>query len=150
MTGRPATRVVGWRLSAQARHRLLALWPARYPRVVGDHVTLTTGAEADDRPPPVAVRVIGRADDGSGVEALVVEIDGAARRPDGGTFHITWSLGHGREAVEINAVLARHGWAPTGPEPVDLTPASFESQGKGRNPRTAGSKSKASCGKITP
>ena len=35
--------------------------------------------------------MVGVDDDGAGVQALVVEIGGAARRPDGSTYHITWS-----------------------------------------------------------
>ena len=40
-----------------------------------------------------------------GVEAMVVTIDGDTARPDGSTFHITWSLGDGRRARESNDVL---------------------------------------------
>ena len=42
--------------------------------------------------------MIGRADDGESLECLVVEIDGTTDRPDGSTYHITWSLGPGRRA----------------------------------------------------
>jgi hypothetical protein len=56
-------------------------------------------------------------DDGAGVhatrlaceQALMVEIGGANCRPDGSTYHVTWSLANGREAVESNDVL-RRGW----------------------------------------
>jgi hypothetical protein len=63
------------------------------------------------------------------VQALVVEIGGSTRRADGGTYHITWSLGPGREAKESNEVIARMGWRPlSAPIPVGLQP--------GRWPRT--------------
>ena len=34
-----------------------------------------------------------------------IELDGTTDRPDGSTYHITWSLGPGREAHESNDVL---------------------------------------------
>ena len=55
-------------------------------------------------------RVVGRADDGQGVEALVVALGGETRRWDGSRYHITWSLADGRKPVESNAVIAQHGW----------------------------------------
>ena len=44
--------------------------------------------------------------------AMVVTIDGTTDRPDGSTFHITWSLdkSKGREARESNDVLKERGW----------------------------------------
>src|SRR5919107_332704 len=54
--------------------------------------------------------VVGVADDGAGVQALVVEIGGTTRRPDGSTYHVTWSLGPGRRAVESNDVIRACGW----------------------------------------
>jgi hypothetical protein len=56
---------------------------------------------------------VGVADDGAGVQALVVEIGGTARRPDGSTYHITWSLRPGRRPVESNDVIREHGWTTT-------------------------------------
>ena len=46
-------------------------------------------------PPPRGAEgsVVGVADDGAGVQALVVEIGGTTRRPDGSAYHVTWSLG---------------------------------------------------------
>jgi hypothetical protein len=58
--------------------------------------------------------VVGVADDGAGVQALVVEIGGTTRRPDGSTYHVTWSLGPGRDAVESNDVIRERGWTATG------------------------------------
>ncbi len=71
---------------------------------------------------------IGEADDGAGVPAMVVRIDGTTDRPDGSTFHITWSLdkGRGRRAVQSNDVIRERGWKPL-PQPVPVTvrPARF-------------------------
>jgi hypothetical protein len=57
---------------------------------------------------------------------MVVAIDGSTDRPDGSTFHITWSLGPGRRARESNDVIREGGWARFDqPIPVTLTPARF-------------------------
>lgn len=56
-------------------------------------------------------------------QALVVEISGTTRRPDGSTYHITWSLADRREAVESNDVL-RRGWTASGQRhPIRLDPS---------------------------
>ena len=56
----------------------------------------------------------------------VVRLGEASDRPTGGTYHITWSLGPGREAIESNAVIAAHGWqALEGAASVGLEPASW-------------------------
>jgi hypothetical protein len=56
----------------------------------------------------------------------VVEIDGTFDRPDGSTYHITWSLGAGRKARESNDLLRDHGWNPIeAPIPLELKPARF-------------------------
>jgi hypothetical protein len=115
----------GWKLDTSSRATLLERHPPSYPRVVADHVTFKSGDEVRDSeiPDPVAnAEIVGRADDGEGVEAYVVAIGGDPARPDGGTWHITWSLGQGREARESNDVLAR-GWEAVDPEPVALVPA---------------------------
>jgi hypothetical protein len=117
--------VIGWKLDPGQRAELLAQFPPRYPNVVADHVTLDSGAEAGaPLPAPAAAEIVGRADDGLGVEAMVVRLDGATARPDGATFHITWSLGPGRAARASNDVIARCGWTELDlPMPVLLHPA---------------------------
>ena len=50
----------------------------------------------------------------------------AHNRPDGSTYHITWSLGPGREARESNDVLRDQGWDHlSAPIDVTLEPARF-------------------------
>jgi hypothetical protein len=70
--------------------------------------------------------IVGRADDGDSLECLVVALDGTTDRPDGSTYHITWSLGRGRRAIESNDVLRELGWTPI-PSPIgiELEPARF-------------------------
>jgi hypothetical protein len=91
-------------------------------------VTLAAKVPASTpKPPPAAsARIVGHADDGEGVQAMVVAIDGTTDRPGGGTFHITWSLADGRRAVESNDVIRERGWERF-EQPLDirLEPASF-------------------------
>jgi hypothetical protein len=132
----PAT-VTGWKLDRNQRRELLQQFPARYANVIADHVTLDAEAQADAALPDAAIgEIVGRADDGEGVEAMVVSIAGSTGRPDGGTWHITWSLADGRRARESNDVIRARGWAAFDlPMPVQLAPA--------RWPRTARMEDKA-------
>lgn len=103
--------VVGWSLDRRQRDELLATLPSRYPKVIADHVTLAAGLDADHSLPTVdSGEIVGTADDNAGVQAMVVRIGGTTDRPDGSTYHITWSLADGRKAVESNDVIRRFGW----------------------------------------
>lgn len=116
--------VIGWEVDRGQRKELLLQFPPRYANIVADHVTLAARVRKDAAlPGPVTAEIVGRADDGEGVEAMVVSIDGGTDRPDGSTYHITWSLGAGRRAKESNDVIAEHGWQSFDlPMPVKLTP----------------------------
>lgn len=124
---KPGT-VTGWKLPEVERELLLRQFPPKYENVVADHVTLRVGATPETPLPkkPSDARVIGHADDGKSLECLVVEIDGTFDRPDGSTYHITWSLGPGRKARESNDVLREKGWeALLQPIDIELAPARF-------------------------
>jgi hypothetical protein len=126
-TARPGRSVVGWKLDRSQRAEMLERIEPAYPNVVADHVTLAANVSTDaPLPEAVTAEAIGRVDDGRGVEALVVAVDGTTERPGGGTYHITWSLGPGRRAKESNDALAAKPWQPL-PEPIplDLVPASW-------------------------
>jgi hypothetical protein len=117
--------VIGWKLDREQRKELLQQFPPRYRNVDADHVTLRTEA-AEDAPLPQETdgEIVGRADDGRGVEAMVVAIGGTTDRPDGSTYHITWSLKPGREAQESNGLLAGREWTAFDlPMPVKLRPS---------------------------
>lgn len=103
--------VAGWLLHPDDRTALMVVFPPAYPKVVAHHVTLRAGVP-QDFPLPTGEEgfIVGVADDGAGVQALVAEIGGSTRRPDNSTYHITWSLGAGRRAVESNDVIRVHGW----------------------------------------
>jgi hypothetical protein len=120
--GRPT---VGWRIDRAEREVLLDRFPPRYGRTIADHVTFGH-TDLSDLPAIDRAELIGRADDGAGVEAMVVALGGSPDRPTGGIYHITWSLGPGREAIESNNVIARYGWEPLdSPASVALRPGSW-------------------------
>lgn len=124
---KPGT-VTGWKLPEVERELLLRRFPPKYENVVANHVTLRVGATPETPLPgkPETSAVIGRADDGTSLECLVVELDGTTARPDGSTYHITWSLGPTRRARESNDVLRDQGWDYLeAPIPVELEPARF-------------------------
>ena len=119
--------MIGWKLDPEQRRELLQQFPPKFERVVADHVTLAAKVARDATlPPGVDAAIIGRADDGEGVEAMVVMIDGTSDRPDGSIYHITWSLGDGRRAKESNDMLRERVWEMFDlPMPVRLIPARF-------------------------
>jgi hypothetical protein len=123
-------RTVGWLLDPAERERLLDVYPPTYPNVVAHHVTLSSGSDVRAGvPDQTRGTIVGRIDDGNGVEAMIVDISGTTDRPGGGTYHITWSLHRaaGREAKESNDVIAKLGWVPTASsQQVRLMPAYWE------------------------
>lgn len=127
---KPAHGLLGWELPTADRNKLRVRFPAAYAvdPAIQHHVTLATGV-AESTPLPTETRgiVVGIADDNLGVQALVVKIDGTTTRPDGGTFHITWSLDReiGRKPVESNRVIAR-GWTRVAPFAIALVPKFFK------------------------
>ena len=119
--------VIGWKLNRDQRNELLQQFPPKFSNVVADHVTLQAKASKDaPLPQETEGEIIGRVHDGRGVEAMVVSIGGTTDRPDGSTYHITWSLEGGRRAKESNDVLAGQEWEMFDlPMPIRLQPARF-------------------------
>lgn len=118
-----AERIDGWKLDRAARAKLLERFPPRYAEPVADHITFMPGPDGAAMPPADHCTLVGQADDGAGVQAMVVTIAGSTERPDGSTYHVTWSLGPGRKAVESNDVIRAHGWdALAEPVRVPVTP----------------------------
>ena len=123
---------MGWLLSEPVRAALLEKFPPVYTNVVAHHCTLKFGVDGDTPLPQVTQGVVvGMADDHNGVQALVLSIGGTTRRPDGGTYHITWSLAPGRKPVESNEVIKQQGWDTVSP-PIrfNLVPKFFPFSGK--------------------
>ncbi|MFD1951590.1 hypothetical protein ACFSGX_12520 [Sphingomonas arantia] len=119
--------IIGWKLYPSERERLLVSIRPTWPDVVADHVTLDASAkDASALPTQREGVIVGSIDDGNGLQALVVSINGTTRRPDGNTFHITWSLDRskGRRANESNALLSSRIFEPLkDPIVIHLFPA---------------------------
>ena len=119
--------VIGWKLDYSDRARLLKRFPPKWPDIVADHITLD--AQAGERatlPGCVRGEIVGITSDSKGVQALVVAIEGDTARPDGSTYHITWSIDRkqGRRPVDSNQVIAEQGWEPVAdPIPIHIMPA---------------------------
>jgi hypothetical protein len=121
------SHVIGWALDPAQRERLLKAFNPVYPDVIADHVTLAVGVEDDAAlPPETCGEIVGRVDDRSGLEVMVVSIGGSTQRPGGGVYHITWSLDRARNRtpVQSNRVLAEWNWSRLPwPIPIKLEPA---------------------------
>lgn len=79
-------------ISEESKAQLLAVFPPQYGYIALDHITIQYGTE--DKAAlinPDTIEVLGRADDGKGIEALLVRIDGQSFRDDGNPWHITLS-----------------------------------------------------------
>ena len=104
-------------LSPESREALLKKHPPKYSEVIAHHVTHAFGVKKDDRKPdhPESVEVIGHIDDGKGVQAAVVKVDGKEFRPDGKRYHVTISIdrSQGRKPVHSNDVIKDLGYKAT-------------------------------------
>ena len=100
-----------WKLDESERASLLEQFPPIWPDIYAHHVTcgLSDGARLSDVETGLIVGIV---NDGNGVQALVIEINGTVHRPDGSLFHITWSLDRssGRKPVDSNDVLKHLVW----------------------------------------
>jgi len=121
--------VTGWMLDRKEREQLLKRFPPEWPDVIADHITLDADAGKDDPLPEVEqAEIVGGINDDEGLQAFVVAIDGSTDRPDGSTYHITWSLDRqsGRTPAQSNDVIAARGWRPLDdPVPIKIRPARF-------------------------
>jgi hypothetical protein len=117
-------------LTSTARELLLDKFPPKYEKVLAHHVTVEFGVPADTNLPEDAVlKVIGEADSGDGLQALVVSVNGSTRRPDGGTFHVTWSLDPEKyKPVDSNELIRDYSrrWKLRLATPFEATPSIFK------------------------
>lgn len=105
---------IAWELPEVERQNILGLFKPRYPDVIAHHITHAFNvSELYPLPSETKGTIIGIADDGKGVQALVVDM--GHDRPDGGTYHITLSIDKaaGRTPKESNDVILEKGYTPT-------------------------------------
>lgn len=110
----------GWKISKDDRAKLLDMFPPSHPDVIAHHVTNNL---KDFIPKAASITVVGYAAN-EGVECLVVEVNGDAARPDGKTYHITWSIDRaaGAKPVHSNNLIADRGYEQINPIEVDSVP----------------------------
>lgn len=94
----------GYEIEKGSRDKLMTLFPPKYPDVLGHHITEKFGVKDENEIPsePESVYVIGYVDNEEDVEGFLVSIDGSAQRPDGGTYHITWSIDRSKGAKPVH------------------------------------------------
>lgn len=96
-----SSRYTAFLLSQETRQALIASFPPAYPQLKADHITYRYGSDNfDDLFHPEKIEIIGIADDGNGMQALIVKVDGAQYKPDGRPYHITWSLDPAQKAPD--------------------------------------------------
>lgn len=109
-------------LTHQARAHLLGLFPPKYPDVIAHHVTYAVG---EKRLPQIdQINVVGHVDNEDGLECLLVKVNGKTQRPDGRTYHCTWSIDRskGYKPVDSNEVIKQVPPDPVPSLPVSVTP----------------------------
>ncbi len=120
---------IAFELDERSRNILLKTFPPKYPEAIGHHITHQFGVPEGTKLPsePEDVKVIGIADDTIGLEALVVAINGSLSRPDGGLYHITWSLDReqGRKPVHSNNLIKERGYEKVPPIRITAIPKWF-------------------------
>lgn len=118
-----------WSLAEDQKDMLMRIFSPAYPDVIAHHVTCEIGSrDSLEVPEPSKIEIIGVADDGVGVQALVVTVNGNTERPNGGIYHITWSIDRaaGRTPKDSNTVISEKGWTPLMlTTPVETQPKVF-------------------------
>jgi len=108
-------------LTDDSRDALLGKYPPKYSKVIGHHVTVDFGVPAGTTAPENAdVVVHGIKDSGDGLEALVVSVNGSRERPNGGFYHITWSLEPDKYSPKDSNALMSNGKRYTIALPIPL------------------------------
>ncbi len=115
-----------YRVHERGRDLMLDRVQPAFSRVVGEHVTHAFGSE--QLPEDARVRAVGYRR-GDGIDALVVEVNGQPRRPDGRLYHITLSMEPGRQAREANDLLSDGRFDPIKPFWIPTEPMVGESRG---------------------
>ena len=93
----------GYEIEQGSRGKLATLFPPKYPNFMGHHITEAFGVKDGSVPEqPQRIMVVAHIDNGEDVEGFVVSIDGSTNRPDGGTYHLTWSIDRNNGAKPVH------------------------------------------------
>lgn len=118
---------VGYELTEHTKKKLMEIFPPKYSRIFGHHITTKFGTSNKEDIPGYTeeVQVIAYSDSGDGLEALVVSVDGDSRKEDGNFFHITWSLDPQKyKPVDSNKLVSTKRQKIT-PIPIQVAPRMF-------------------------
>ena len=121
----------GYEIEAGSRQKLASLFPPKYPNFMGHHITEAFGIKDGSVPEqPQKFTVVAHIDNGEDVEGFVVEVDGSSDRPDGGTYHLTWSIdrSNGAKPVHTNNHISEA--KPIRPIEIDATAKFFTGAGQ--------------------
>lgn len=94
---------IAYVLTDNTRELLQNEFPPKYEEFVCHHITHKFPAKIEDELPdiPQRILVIGYADDGIALEALVVEIDGRREQTNGRPYHITHSIDRSKNRTPV-------------------------------------------------
>jgi len=112
-------------LHSESRETLEKRFPPKYQDFIGHHITVEFGVPKDTSVPdqPERIRVLGYVDNGEGLEALVVSVNGNKTRKDGKTYHITWSLDRDKFSPKnSNELITNKQFTLTVPIDIEVTP----------------------------
>lgn len=113
----------GYLISKLSRKQVRSMYPEKYNQFVGHHITHQFGVYENEAimPEDSIVRLIGYADSRDGIECFVAEVNGTTVRPDGGTYHLTWSFDpqSGYKPKHSNDLLRRGEWENIDPINID-------------------------------
>lgn len=126
----------GWSPDESARKMLSDKFPPKYERRAV-HVTARFGAAAHREPSnaDAVAHIIGHVDDGQGMQALALRLNGEERRPDGKRWHMTLSTADNVKATTAADVLERGFDKVDPPIPMKMTPtATLYPHDKGDEP----------------
>lgn len=116
----------GYKLPENERYNLTLVFPPKYSKFIGHHVTHKFGVTSDQVPPKGEYKIVGYADSGDGLEALVVSINGNIKRPDNSLYHVTWSLDPEKYKPKDSNALVQSGYKDLeSPITVSLEPTFF-------------------------
>lgn len=91
-------------------------FPPRFSKFNPHHVTITYGVTQQEPLPQgmAQIEVVGYASDRKGLETFICKVNGTETRPDGLTYHITWSYDpkQGYEPKHATDIITQYGWVP--------------------------------------
>ena len=124
---RPKKGYNGYLIPDQERSKILSQFPPKYSKVIAHHITNDFGVYESLPPEIESCFIVGHADSGDGIEALVVEVNGTVIRNDGELFHITLSLDPEKyKSKDSNNLIKEKGFEPlTSPVSIVVEPKFF-------------------------